>query len=44
MIKMIDLGYGIELKGEEENAYNRTVLGTRMYKAPEIIARKPYQG
>ena len=43
-IKLIDLGYGLPLKGKKDDGFNRTDLGTRNYKAPEISAGKPYQG
>ena len=43
-IKVIDLGYGLHLAGRRQDGFNRTYFGTETYKAPEILARKPYQG
>ena len=41
-IKIIDIGYGKELKGTKGDGYNRTQLGTPGYVAPEIVAGRPY--
>lgn len=36
-IKVIDLGYGVNLSGKKQDGFNRTTLGTETYMAPEII-------
>ena len=41
-IKLIDLGYGISLAGRQEDGFNRTRLGTKMYMAPEVVENQPY--
>lgn len=35
-IKLIDLGYGVQLAGHGHDGFNRTRLGTEMYMAPEL--------
>ena len=41
-VKLIDLGYGIKLAGNETDGFNRTKLGTEGYMAPEIVEGKKY--
>ena len=43
-IKLIDLGYGIPLEGRDGSYLLHTNLGTPLYKAPEILERRPYRG
>ena len=43
-IKLIDMGYGIPLTGRDGSSILRTPLGTPMYRAPEIVARRSYEG
>ena len=43
-LKLVDLGYGLNLEGRQKNGYMITKLGTEMYMAPEIERSKAYQG
>ena len=43
-IKVIDLGFGINLAGRNQDGFNRTKLGAESYMAPEMLAKKSYQG
>ena len=41
-VKLIDLGYGMTLAGRDQAGFMNTCLGTKMYRAPEIIANVGY--
>ena len=41
-MKLIDLGYGVKLAGNETDGFNRTRLGTEGYMAPEIVGGRAY--
>ena len=41
-LKLIDLGYGLNLEGRQQDGYMISKLGTPMYMAPEIESRKKY--
>ena len=41
-VKLIDLGYGVKLAGNETDGFNRTRLGTEGYMAPEIVGGRTY--
>ena len=41
-IMLVDLGYGIPLSGRDGTYFMTSLIGTPMYKAPEILAAKPY--
>ena len=43
-IKIIDLGFGINLAGRVRDSFNRTVLGAEVYRPPEMNDKKAYQG
>lgn len=44
-IKIIDLGYGLALAGRDDSGFMKTICGTPMYMAPEVISvGNEYQG
>ena len=43
-IKLIDLGVGLPMSGRNGDYFMHTFCGSNVYMAPEIIAKKPYQG
>lgn len=45
-IKLVDLGYGIELTGRKNDGQMTTVVGTKMYQPPEMLVDGPvsYKG
>ena len=43
-IKIVDFGFACPLEGRDGTGTNRTRVGTLGYMAPEIMAKKPYQG
>ena len=43
-IKIADFGFACKIDGRDESGFNKSVVGTPGYMAPEILAHKPYQG
>lgn len=43
-LKIADFGFAAPVSGRNGAGYNKTVLGTESYMAPEIHDRKPYLG
>jgi len=43
-LKLIDFGFAAATSGRDGSGFNKTVLGSPMYMAPEIINREKYQG
>ena len=44
LIKIADFGFACKIDGRDESGFNKSVVGTPGYMAPEILAHKPYQG
>ena len=43
-LKIADFGFAAPVDGRDGSGYLKTKLGTESYMAPEIHARKPYNG
>jgi len=43
-IKIVDFGFACPLEGRDGSGFNRSVIGTPGYMAPEILDKHPYQG
>jgi len=43
-LKVTDFGFAAPTEGRDGSGFLKTPLGTPGYKAPEIIAKKPYNG
>ena len=43
-IKIVDFGFACPLEGRDGSGFNRSVIGTPGYMAPEILDKTPYQG
>jgi serine/threonine protein kinase len=43
-IKIVDFGFACPLEGRDGSGFNRSVIGTPGYMAPEILEKQPYQG
>jgi len=43
-LKIADFGFAAPVQGRDGSGYLKTKLGTESYMAPEIHARKPYNG
>jgi len=43
-IKIVDFGFACPLEGRDGSGFNRSVIGTPGYMAPEILEKTPYQG
>ena len=43
-VKIVDFGFACPLEGRDGTGYNRSVIGTPGYMAPEILSKSPYQG
>ena len=43
-IKLVDFGFACKLEARDGTGFSRSVVGTPGYMAPEVLAKKPYQG
>ena len=43
-VKIVDFGFACPLEGRDGGGFNRSVIGTPGYMAPEILQKQPYQG
>lgn len=43
-LKIVDFGFACPLEGRDGSGFNRSVIGTPGYMAPEILEKQPYQG
>lgn len=43
-IKIVDFGFACKITGRDGSGFNKSKVGTPGYMAPEVLARKPYQG
>lgn len=43
-LKIVDFGFAAPLEGRDGSGFNRSVIGTPGYMAPEILDKQPYQG
>ena len=43
-LKIVDFGFACPLEGRDGTGFNRSLIGTPGYMAPEILEKQPYQG
>ena len=43
-LKIVDFGFACPLEGRDGSGFNKSVIGTPGYMAPEILEKQPYQG
>lgn len=43
-VKLVDFGFACKLEARDGSGFSRSVVGTPGYMAPEVLAKKPYQG
>lgn len=43
-LKIVDFGFACQIGGRDGAGFNTSKVGTPGYMAPEVLAKKPYQG